>query len=168
MIIRSSEGETRNGSRYDGLLGRWHTVALACEDRLRGNPSGSPRALAQRPTVTPGRQGVGCATTMVLRRSAIAPAPARGLNEGVWLVRPDRPRHFIPFSGAWRWPVSNSHPGPGLRGRRTECAALDQLLAEARAGQSRVLVLRGEAGVGKTALLGYVREQASGFRVARA
>jgi len=64
--------------------------------------------------------------------------------------------------------VSNSHPGPGLRGRRTECAALNQLLAEARAGQSRVLVLRGEAGVGKTALLGYVHEQASGFRVARA
>jgi predicted ATPase len=55
-----------------------------------------------------------------------------------------------------------------LRGRRTECAALDQLLAEARAGQSRVLVLRGEAGVGKTALLDYVHEQASGFRVARA
>jgi len=64
--------------------------------------------------------------------------------------------------------VSNSHPEPGLRGRRTECAALNQLLAEARAGQSRVLVLRGEAGVGKTALLGYVHEQASGFRVARA
>ena len=64
--------------------------------------------------------------------------------------------------------MSNSHPEPGLRGRRTECAALNQLLAEARAGQSRVLVLRGEAGVGKTALLGYVHEQASGFRVARA
>ena len=64
--------------------------------------------------------------------------------------------------------MSNSHPGPGLRGRRTEQAALDRLLAEVRAGQSRVLVLRGEAGVGKTALLDYVQEQASGFRVARA
>jgi AAA ATPase domain len=53
-------------------------------------------------------------------------------------------------------------------GRRTEQAALDRLLAEARAGQSRVLVLRGEAGVGKTALLDYLQEQASGFRVARA
>src|SRR5262249_34427726 len=40
-------------------------------------------------------------------------------------------------------------------------------LAEARAGQSRVLVLRGEAGGGKTALLGYLQEQASGFRGAR-
>ena len=59
-------------------------------------------------------------------------------------------------------------PGLGLRGRRTELAALDRLLAEVRAGQSRVLVLRGEAGVGKTALLDYLQEQASGFRVARA
>jgi predicted ATPase len=49
-----------------------------------------------------------------------------------------------------------------------ELAALDRLLAEARAGQSRVLVLRGEAGVGETALLDYLQEQASGFRVARA
>jgi DNA-binding CsgD family transcriptional regulator len=64
--------------------------------------------------------------------------------------------------------MSNSHPGLGLRGRRTELAALDRLLAEARAGQSRVLVLHGEAGAGKTALLDYLHEQASGFRVARA
>jgi len=64
--------------------------------------------------------------------------------------------------------MSNRHPGLGLRGRRTELAALDRLLAEVRAGQSRVLVLRGEAGVGKTALLDYLQGQASGFRVARA
>jgi DNA-binding CsgD family transcriptional regulator len=55
-----------------------------------------------------------------------------------------------------------------LRGRRIECAVLDRLLAEVRAGQSRVLVLRGEAGVGKTALLDYLHKQASRFRVARA
>ena len=64
--------------------------------------------------------------------------------------------------------MSSSHPGHGLHGRRTERAALDRLLAEVRAGQSRVLVLRGEAGVGKSALLDYLHEQASGFRVARA
>ena len=66
---------------------------------------------------------------------------------------------------ALRWPMSNSHPGLGLRGRRTELAALDRLLAEARAGQSRVLVLGGEGGVGKIAWLDYLQEQASGFRV---
>jgi MFS family permease len=40
-----------------------------------------------------------------------------------------------------------------LRGRSSECALFDRLLADARAGQSAVLVVRGEAGVGKTALL---------------
>jgi DNA-binding CsgD family transcriptional regulator len=64
--------------------------------------------------------------------------------------------------------MSGSHPEPGLLGRRTERAVLDRLLAEVRAGQSRVLVLRGEAGSGKSALLDYLHEQASGCRVARA
>ena len=44
---------------------------------------------------------------------------------------------------------------------------LDRLLAEVRTGQGRVLVLRGETVVGKTALLDYLRQHASGFRVAR-
>ncbi|WP_037501258.1 helix-turn-helix transcriptional regulator [Solirubrobacter soli] len=53
-----------------------------------------------------------------------------------------------------------------LRGRAAECERLDQLLAQVREGGSAVLVLRGEAGVGKTALLRYAAEHASGFRVA--
>ncbi len=67
-----------------------------------------------------------------------------------------------------QWPMSNSHPGSRLRGRRIERAVLDRLLAEVRAGRSWVLVLRGEPGAGKTALLNYLQEQASGFPVARA
>jgi DNA-binding CsgD family transcriptional regulator len=63
--------------------------------------------------------------------------------------------------------MSGSHRGYVLRGRRVERASLDRLLAEARASQGQVLVLLGEAGVGKTALLDYLQEQASGFRVAR-
>ena len=54
-----------------------------------------------------------------------------------------------------------------LHGRRNECAALDGLLARVRGGRSGVLVLRGEAGIGKTALLGYLTERAAGFSVAR-
>ncbi|MGW5722518.1 helix-turn-helix transcriptional regulator [Amycolatopsis sp. NPDC003865] len=57
---------------------------------------------------------------------------------------------------------------PALIGRHGERAALDRLLAGARSGQGQVLVLRGEAGIGKTALLEYAHAQAPGFRVARA
>ena len=61
--------------------------------------------------------------------------------------------------------VEPRHP---LTGRKVECEALDRLLASARAGTSGVLVLSGEAGVGKTALLDYVAVQADGFHLARA
>src|SRR5919206_3048687 len=56
----------------------------------------------------------------------------------------------------------------GLLGRRSECDTLDRLVATVRAGQSAVLVVRGEAGVGKSALLAYLVEHASGCRIARA
>src|SRR6201988_1961520 len=55
-----------------------------------------------------------------------------------------------------------------LIGRHTECCELDRLVEAVRAGQSRAIVLCGEAGVGKTALLDYVAEQASDCRVIRA
>src|SRR6202035_2985707 len=55
-----------------------------------------------------------------------------------------------------------------LRGRRSECQVLDRLIEAVRAGESRVLVVRGEVGVGKTALLDYLADQASGCVVARA
>jgi DNA-binding CsgD family transcriptional regulator len=58
-------------------------------------------------------------------------------------------------------------PGEVLRGRDMECEALRGLLATTRSGASRVLVLRGEAGVGKTALLQHVLAHADGFRVTR-
>ena len=54
-----------------------------------------------------------------------------------------------------------------LRGRHRECERLDRLIEAARAGESRALVVRGEPGMGKTALLDYVAEHASGCRVAR-
>jgi DNA-binding CsgD family transcriptional regulator len=54
-----------------------------------------------------------------------------------------------------------------LLGRLPERAALSQLLDGARAGRSGVLVMRGERGVGKTALLDWAVESAAGLRVAR-
>jgi DNA-binding CsgD family transcriptional regulator len=52
-----------------------------------------------------------------------------------------------------------------LLGRQAECDALDRLLAAVRAGESRSLVVRGEAGVGKSAVLGHLVERASDCRV---
>jgi DNA-binding CsgD family transcriptional regulator/tetratricopeptide (TPR) repeat protein len=52
-----------------------------------------------------------------------------------------------------------------FRGRNSERQVLDRLLEVVRADKSAVLVVRGEAGVGKTALLRYCARQASGFRV---
>src|SRR5690349_10832502 len=54
-----------------------------------------------------------------------------------------------------------------LLDRNRERELLDQLIAETCAGQGRVLVLRGEAGIGKTALLGYLSAAAEGCRIAR-
>jgi DNA-binding CsgD family transcriptional regulator len=55
-----------------------------------------------------------------------------------------------------------------LRGRDREARFLDALLDDARAGTSRVLVVRGELGIGKTALLDGLCERATGLRVVRA
>ena len=55
--------------------------------------------------------------------------------------------------------------GFGFLGRTSERDRLDAMLAEVRAGRSAALVIRGEAGVGKTALLRYAGRQASGLRV---
>ncbi|AWW41691.1 helix-turn-helix transcriptional regulator [Streptomyces cadmiisoli] len=57
---------------------------------------------------------------------------------------------------------------PGLVGRHRECAALDDLLVGLRKGGSRVWVIRGEAGIGKSVLLEYVAAQASRVTVTRA
>jgi len=56
----------------------------------------------------------------------------------------------------------------GLRGRADECALLDQLVGAIRRGEGRALVLRGEAGIGKTVLLEYLIDSASDLTVVRA
>src|SRR5215218_7586463 len=57
---------------------------------------------------------------------------------------------------------------PHLVGRRGECHALTSLVAEARTGHSAVLVLRGEAGIGKSALLDFLADSATGCRLVAA
>jgi DNA-binding CsgD family transcriptional regulator len=62
--------------------------------------------------------------------------------------------------------------GPGrhttLLGRASECALLDGLIADIRQGESRSLLLRGEAGIGKSALLEYLVESAPDATIVRA
>ena len=73
------------------------------------------------------------------------------------------------MNDAGRPPTSqDARPPPKLLGRRSECEALDRLVADAVAGQSRVIVLRGEAGVGKSALLGYLSGRVADWHLARA
>jgi hypothetical protein len=55
-----------------------------------------------------------------------------------------------------------------LRGRLVECARVDELLAAAREGRSGALVMRGEPGIGKTALLDFAAAGAAGSRILRA
>lgn len=57
---------------------------------------------------------------------------------------------------------------PPLLGRRRECETLERVVASIVAGGSQALVLRGDAGVGKTALLGHLVARASQCRVVRA
>ena len=59
-------------------------------------------------------------------------------------------------------------PGAELTGRRAECAALDRLAAAVRSGASQALVIHGDAGVGKSALLEYLAGQVRDLQVVRA
>ena len=74
--------------------------------------------------------------------------------------------HALPDMNAASQSVSSS--GGQLLGRDRERAVLDRLLAGVRGGSGAVLVMHGDAGVGKTALLGYAADAAREFRIAQA
>ncbi|UBU09106.1 AAA family ATPase [Nonomuraea gerenzanensis] len=64
--------------------------------------------------------------------------------------------------------MASRGPGPRLRGRQAECERLDRLVATVQGGRSSVLILRGEPGIGKSALLEHTRDSATGCRLTRA
>ena len=76
-------------------------------------------------------------------------------------ARPAVPRDEV-------WAAPEDHTQERLRGRSRERERLGRLLTGIRSGRSGVLVVRGEAGIGKTALLEQLIEQAAGCTVARA
>lgn len=81
-------------------------------------------------------------------------------------MRRDRGGGVVSVPGR-RLPSGLRGPAGELWGRSRECDVLDQTLDAVRAGESRALVVQGEPGVGKTALLDYLAEHASGCRVVR-
>jgi DNA-binding CsgD family transcriptional regulator len=81
---------------------------------------------------------------------------------GPWGASPTadlRPSPGEEAVAAWR---------PALLGREQECAAIDALLERVRGGSSGALLIRGEAGLGKSTLLDYAAASADGFRTLRA
>jgi DNA-binding CsgD family transcriptional regulator len=78
-------------------------------------------------------------------------------------------RVYLPdqCSGLLTMSVTSTYATARLRGRHREIAVLEDLLSKAQAGTSGVLVLCGEPGTGKTALLDYLASRAKGFRVDR-
>src|SRR5688500_13096076 len=65
--------------------------------------------------------------------------------------------------------IRSGPPGvPRLWGREAECAVLDDVLASVRRGESRSLLLLGEAGIGKTALLSISSRRSAGTVGSRA
>jgi DNA-binding CsgD family transcriptional regulator len=65
-------------------------------------------------------------------------------------------------------PVEAERSAARLVGRQSECEALDQLVDDVLGGRSRVVVLRGDAGVGKSALLGYLSDRGGDWHAATA
>ena len=76
---------------------------------------------------------------------------------------PGRPAHGAPLISSGR-----AEPQSGLIGRDPELSSIDLAIASARRGESAVLVLRGEGGVGKSALLSAAKQRARGLTVVRA
>ena len=88
------------------------------------------------------------------------PSPLSTITHRSTSRKPDRRRYRRSTI-----PSQVSHPSFPLLGRAQECASIDRLLEGLRCGQSGSLVVRGEAGMGKTALLAYAVEQASDMTV---
>src|SRR5919202_6296568 len=99
-----------------------------------------------------------------------APVPRRGASGGVtsMIATSITPLEQAASSGSSRVTAGGEPDQPeslDLVGRKSECGVLDELLDAVRNGRSEVLVVRGDAGIGKTALLDYLCRRASGCTV---
>jgi DNA-binding CsgD family transcriptional regulator len=180
MVLRGAATRPRAGAR-----GQAPDEAGAVEriDRVAIEPLGDLRAAWQRAEAAGGRVAAGGPN-----RSAASqirqpmPGGASGMVRNLagterWSrsVRPVAARQRVRVAliakrlrePSFRTVGVTVHPPPPFFGRTAELEILGRLLANVRSGQSAVLVMRGESGVGKTELLRHLIAEASGFRVAR-
>src|SRR5215207_8514877 len=110
-------------------------------------------------------------TSRPVRCSAIAvarpPIPAPTTRARSFMARPYGDR-VLARVGDLAGRSGRSYDRHVLFGRDAECAAVEGLIAAAGSSRSGALVVRGEPGVGKSALLGHAVERATGMRVLRA
>src|SRR6185437_1910456 len=142
--------------------GPWLCPGRRLGQGQRPAPPGAARSPGRR-AVTLARSGAvvqGCAGAPGLpHRRPGAGREAQRLASGVFIpvAYADHVGSSYQLSGRVRaaMSTSGSRPGTGLLDRHGERAVLDGVLDQARGGSSAVLVVRGEAGLGKTALLDY-------------
>ncbi len=160
----------RERSVCNEVVGREHGGAVFWAGRLEVQPLGPDRcrllsilSLRTAPSIAALVSSGTGATSVTPGRPPGEPRVVSLTNEGtIRLCRGCQPPEGYRASAVT---MSTSGFRPPLLGRRAERAALDELVVSVRAGPSRALVLRGEAGVGKSALLDYLVQRASGWSV---
>src|SRR3954469_4893040 len=150
VVTRATSSPRRSG-RSPG----W--PAMRCPTRRSASDSSSARGPWSGTCTRSSRSsGSPRARSCSARCRAPTPEPTRARSEA-----PD----LSPWARLAAFAMVASHQ-PSLVDRVAERQVLDRLLEEARAGRSAVLVIRGEAGVGKTPLLRHCAQEASGFHLA--
>src|SRR5260221_438312 len=178
MAFSASEFKSRGTAELSstpcrrGSLAQRHLTVIAAGGLIRQR---CPPAGPSRRAVTLARSGAvlqGCAGAPGLphRRPGAGPRSATPGHRVGPVAYADHVGGSCQLSGRVRaaMSTSGSRPGTGLLDRHGERAVLDGVLDQARGGSSAVLVVRGEPGIGKTALLDYAAGRAVGFRVIRA
>src|SRR5262245_35991357 len=151
--LATAEGSKRSSSSRPGITSSW--PAASAKGR-------SARPSTPVPPLTKSRRR-DCCEAAGLTPDGILPVHGRGLL----------PRRSVPVAAdrAWRrlaLPAEmTATVESGFLDRTREREVLDELLAHVRDGQSAVLVVRGEPGIGKSELLRYAAREALGFRLAQ-
>src|SRR4051812_19830167 len=100
--------------------------------------------------------------------AAHAPRRIHGFLPGIaaqrWTRKPPL-APGIPLVLPWRRAVEDLRVHAMLYGRTREAAEIERLLGAAREGRGSAVLLRGEAGIGKSALLEHAQEGGTGFPV---